>query len=109
MTDIPAIKKPDDIPRLVAHHAQLDMVTVKCFCSRNYLRFVSCFVDAGQRAAPCLAQALNGDVLGHATVSFVLALPPDFNCTQRDEKLLSRDGKCLCRRGYSKANPKLAA
>ena len=27
MSDIPAIKEPDDIAKQVAHHAQLDMVS----------------------------------------------------------------------------------
>ncbi len=108
MNDFHAIKAPDDIAKLVANSARLDMVTVKCFCSEQYGKYISCFVDAGNRAAPFLARALGGDVLGTATVSFVVAIPPDFFCSQRDENQLVKGGKCLCRRGYSKANSKLA-
>ena len=108
MNDFHAIKEPDDIARLVANSARLDMVTVKCFCSEQYGKYISCFVDAGNRAAPFMAKALGGDVLGDAIVSFVVAIPPDFFCSRRDENQLVKGGKCLCRRGYSKANSKLA-
>lgn len=106
MIEFHALKAPDDIAKAVASRAQLDMVTVKCFCSENYGKYISCFVDAGHRTAPFLAKALGGDVLGNAIVSFVVAIPPDFCCNQRDENQLVKKGKCLCRLGYSKANPK---
>ncbi|MBI3093767.1 MAG: hypothetical protein HYY97_02755 [Rhodocyclales bacterium] len=108
MNDFHAIKAPDDIARLVATNARLDMVTVKCFCSQQYGKYISCFVDAGNRTAPFLARALGGDVLGGAIVSFVIAIPPDFFCDQRDGNQLVKGGKCLCRRGYSQVNSKLA-
>lgn len=109
-----AVKVPDDIAKLVAHSAQLDMVSVQCYCSENYAKYISCFVEAGHKTAPFLAQALGGYVLdnatlsGNSTVSFVLATPPDFSCTHRDEKQLVKKGKCLCRCGYSKPNPRFA-
>ncbi|MDZ4252144.1 MAG: hypothetical protein U1A72_06170 [Sulfuritalea sp.] len=108
MNDFHAIKAPDDIARLVANSARIDMVTVKCFCSEQYGKYISCFVDAGNRTAPFLARALGGDVLGDTIVSFVIAIPPGFSCNQRDENQLVKGGKCLCRRGYSKVNSKLA-
>lgn len=103
-----SIKAPDDIARVVADSARLDMVSVKCFCSGKYGKYISCFIDVGNRAAPFIARALNGDVVGASTVSLVITLPPDFYCASRDDGQLARNGKCLCRRGYSKANPKLA-
>ncbi len=103
-----SIKAPDDIAKVVADSARLDMVSVKCFCSENYEKYISCFIDVGNRTAPFIAKALNGDVVGASTVSLVIAIPPDFYCNRRDNGQLARNGKCLCRRGYSKANPKLA-
>lgn len=108
MTQLPALKAPDDIARLVAHHTQADMVSVKCFCSQSYGKYISCFVDTSHHTAPFLARALGGDVLGETMVSFVIAIPPEFNCHRRDENQLVSNGKCLCRRGYSKSNPKFA-
>ena len=102
MNSLPALKAPEDIARLAAHHAQLDMVSVKCFCSEDYGKYIACFVDTSRRIAPVLAKAMDGDVLGDTTVAFVIAIPPDFSCHKRDENQLVTDGKCLCRRGYSK-------
>lgn len=103
-----SIKAPDDIAKVVADSARLDMVSVKCFCSEKYGKYISCFIDVGNRTAPFIAKALNGDVIGDSTVSLVIAIPPDFCCSKRDDSRFVREGKCLCRRGYSKANPKLA-
>lgn len=103
-----AIKVPDDIPRLAAESTQLDMVSVKCFCSQKFGKHISCFIDVGHRTAPFIARALGGELIGNATVSFVVAIPPDFSCHKRDGAQRVSSGTCICRRGYSRANPKLA-
>jgi hypothetical protein len=90
------------------------MVSVKCFCSSNYARYISCFVETSHNTAPFLAKALGGDVLdnaamsGNVTVSFMLAIPPDFSCSHRDENQLVKKAQCLCRCGYSKVNPRFS-
>lgn len=112
MINFHVAKVPNDIAKLVAHSAQLDMVSVECVCSDNYAKYISCFVEAGHNTAHFLAKALGGDVLvdtnvsGNSTVSFILAIPPDFCCNHRDENQLVKKGKCLCRCGYSNPNPR---
>lgn len=114
MIEFQVAKVPDDIAKLVADSAQLNMVSVKCFCSNKYTKYISCFVEAGHNTAPFLAKALGGDVLdsaivsGNATVSFMLAIPSDFCCSHRDENQLVKKGQCLCRCSYSKVNPRFS-
>lgn len=112
MIELQAAKVPDDIAKLVACSAQMNMVRVKCFCSKSYAKYISCFVETGHNTAPFLAKALEGYVLdnatvsAHTTVSFTLAIPPDFSCSSRDATQQVKKGQCACNSSYSKVNPR---
>lgn len=102
MDHIASLKEPYDIARLVADEARLDMVRMKCFCSREYGKYVSCFADACKNTAPFLAKALKGDVVGDTAVSFVVAIPAGFRCKERDMDHMVKRGTCFCNIGYSR-------
>jgi hypothetical protein len=109
MTAFTSLKAPEDIASYAADSAELDTVNVKCFCSREYGKYISCFIETGKPAASILARAMGGDVIGERLVNFIVAIPPDFACKGRDERQLVTSGRCLCRRGYSKQQHRMAA
>lgn len=109
MTALTSVKAPEDIAYFAADSAELDTVNVKCFCSRDYGKFISCFIETGKPAASILAKAMGGDVIGDKLVNFIVAIPPDFACKGRDERQMVTSGRCLCRRGYSKQVTRMAA
>ena len=109
MTAFASLKAPEDIASYAADSAALDTVNVKCFCSREYGKYISCFIETGKPAASILARAMGGDVIGEKLVNFIVAIPSDFACKGRDESQLVTSGRCLCRRGYSKQEHRMAA
>ncbi len=102
MDHLATLATPDDLARLVADHGQLDMLRMKCFCSREYGKYVSCFADVCKNTAPFLAKAFDGDVVGDTAVTFVVTIPPAFRCKERDEDHLVKRGTCVCNVGYSR-------
>ncbi len=109
MTAHTSVTAPEDIATLAADSAELDTVNVKCFCSRDYGKYISCFIETGKPAASILAKAMGGDVIGEKLVNFIVAIPPEFACKGRDERQMVTSGRCLCRRGYSKQESRMAA
>lgn len=109
MTAFTSLKAPEDIASYAADSAELATVNVKCFCSREYGKYISCFIETGKPAASILAKAMGGDVIGEKLVNFIVAIPPDFTCKGRDASQLVTSGRCLCRRGFSKQESRMAA
>lgn len=109
MPALKSLKAPEDIATIAADSAELDTVNVKCFCSREYGKYISCFIETGKPAASILARAMGGDVIGEKLVNFIVAIPPDFTCKGRDAGQMVTSGRCLCRRGYSKQESRMAA
>lgn len=109
MTALTPLKAPEDIAAFAAGSAELETVNVKCFCSRDYGKYISCFIETGKPAASILAKAMGGDVIGDKLVNFIVAIPPEFACKGRDDRQTVTSGRCLCRRGFSKQEVSLAA
>ena len=109
MTTFPSLQSPEDIAVLAAESAELDAVNVKCFCSRDYGKYISCFIETKMPSASRIASAMGGDVIGDKLVNFIVAIPPAFACKGRDDKQAVVTGRCLCRRAFSKQDSRLAA
>jgi hypothetical protein len=101
------VHAPEDVPRAVVDAASLEMVRVNCFCSREFPRHMSCFVDVARDQAPFVARALDGEAIEPTRVTFVLSLPESFRCARREQGCLSNTGRCLCRQAHSRANPRI--